>query len=262
MIVGLYQNLPVFGEADRNIQEAEKAISEIEADLIVLPELFNTGYQFTSREEAENLAEEVPSGKTFRLMSGLSKKKKIILVYVFAEKSGKKIYNSAAVIGPEGLIGVYRKTHLFFEEKLFFEPGDTGFKIFKAGKVSLGVMICFDWIFPESCRALALMGAQIICHPSNLVLPHCQAAMVTRSLENGVFSITANREARGGKDPLEFTGMSQILNNKGKVLKNLGKSDTGIITADVDPAEAENKEITSHNNLFKDRRPDFYRPLT
>ncbi|MFO0767873.1 MAG: nitrilase-related carbon-nitrogen hydrolase [Nitrospiraceae bacterium] len=93
-------------------------------------------------------------------------------------------------------LGCYRKTHLFFEETLFFDPGDSGFQVWDVGGAKVGVMICFDWFYPESARTLALMGADIIAHPSNLVLPHCPDSMVTRCLENRVFSITANRIGR------------------------------------------------------------------
>ena len=187
---------------------------------MVLPELFNTGYQFISREEARDLAEKVPSGRTCKAMTDLARSGNMILVFGLAERDKDRIYNSAAIVGPEGYMGVYRKTHLFAEEKLFFEPGDTGFQVFDTGSARVGIMICFDWWFPESARSLALKGADIICHPANLVLPDCQQAMVTRSLENGVFSATANRigtESRGGKRPLSFTGKSQILDHRGEL---------------------------------------------
>ena len=105
------------------------------------------------------------------------------------------------------------------------------------------------------------MGADIICHPANLVLPNCQKAMGTHSLENGVFSATANRigiEARGGKDALTFTGGSQILDNKGEVLARLGNDMTGISVKEIDVGKARDKAITPHNDRFKDRRPQLY----
>lgn len=264
MKVGLYQNSPVFGDVKSNVLNAVEAIAGTDAQLIVLPELFNTGYQFASAEEAESLAEEVPAGYTCREMISLAKDRNKFLVFGLAERDGRRIYNSAAVVGPAGFLGVYRKIHLFFEEKFIFTPGNKGFRVFKTGSATIGVMVCFDWVFPESARVLALMGAQIICHPSNLVLPHCQAAMVTRSLENGIFSITANRigkESREGKEPLTFTGMSQILDTRGRPLNQFGQSNTGIITADIDPMQADQKEITAHNHLLNDRRREFYEPL-
>ena len=264
MRVGVYQSHPEFGEVDTNVDRAVQELSMIRADLIVLPELFNTGYQFVSKEEVDALAEEIPSGKTCQTMMALAQEQGMFLVFGLAERDGDHLYNSAAVVGPSGFVGRYRKTHLFAEEKYFFEPGDTGFRAFDVGPARIGVMICFDWWFPESARLLALLGADIICHPSNLVLPHCQTAMVTRSLENGVFSITANRigtESRGGKAPLTFTGRSQILDHRGRVLTMLQENETGLFVTDIDPVEARKKKVTAQNDTFEDRRPEFYQLL-
>jgi len=265
MRVAVYQNNPEFGMVENNVRQAVKEIERVEADLVVMPELFNTGYQFVSRSEAFELAEEVPSGPTCRTLKELAFSKNMHLVFGIAERNGKRLFNSAAAIGPEGFKGIYRKSHLFYEEKSFFEPGDTGFNVFDTGTVRLGVMICFDWWFPEAARTLALKGADIICHPANLVLYGCHNAMVTRSLENGVFSITANRagsEARGGRDPLVFTGESQILDNRGSLLAAMKKDNTGTAVADIDISRARDKSITSLNDRFRDRRPELYRSLT
>jgi predicted amidohydrolase len=264
MQIGIYQNNPHFGQVDNNIQQAIEALNGVEADLVVLPELFNTGYQYTSRKEADALAEDIPSGKTCKALLDVARSKGMFLVFGLAEKAGSHLYNSAAVVGPEGFIGSYRKTHLFLEEKYFFEPGDTGFRVFDIGPASIGVMICFDWWFPESARILALLGADIICHPANLVLPQCQQAMFTRSLENGVFSATANRigtESRGGKKPLIFTGTSQILDNRGSILTRLGEKETGLSVVQIEPKLARDKKITPMNDRFLDRRPDLYGTL-
>jgi predicted amidohydrolase len=231
----------------------------------VLPELFATGYQFVSKEEVAQLGEEIPGGRTCEAMLELARDRGMVLVFGLVERDGERLYNAAAVAGPKGMIGTYRKTHLFFEEKLFFDPGDTGFRIFDVGPAKVGVMICFDWWFPESARILALMGADLICHPANLVLPGCQEAMKTRSLENGVFTVTANRigrEARGEKEPLDFTGRSQIVDPRGTVISRLGEEDTGLLLADVEPEKARDKSITPRNDRFRDRRPECYGTLT
>ena len=137
-----------------------------------------------------------------------------MIVAGFAEQAVQGLYNSAAAVSAAGVIQVYRKTHLFADEKMLFLPGDTGFRIFEDAGARIGMMVCFDWYFPESARTLALAGVQIIAHPSNLVLPHCQIAMVTRCLENHVFAVTTNRfgiEALGDGRSLTFTGESQVL---------------------------------------------------
>jgi predicted amidohydrolase len=264
MKVGVYQNAPRFGESRANVDRTIRDLEAVEADLMVVPELFNTGYQFVSREEVEKLSEEIPEGKTCQELMSFARSRRLYLVFGMAEREGNRFYNSSAIVGPDGFIGRYRKTHLFAEEKDFFEPGDTGFQVFDLGIAKVGIMICFDWQFPESARVLGLLGADIICHPSNLVLPFCQKAMVTRSLENGLFSATANRigrEERGGKDPLVFTGQSQILDNRGQVLGKLGEDEPGIAIVDIDVTLARNKMITTQNDRIGDRRPEFYHKL-
>jgi predicted amidohydrolase len=264
MRIGIHQTHPRFGAVEENVAQAVQALQAVDADLMVLPELFNTGYQFVSRAELEALAEEVPGGNTCREIMTLSKAKNMHLVFGMAEKEGSRVYNAAVVAGPDGFVGTYRKVHLFAEEKELFDPGDTGFQVFDLGSCRIGVMVCFDWIFPESARVLALLGADIICHPTNLVLPMGQKAMITRSLENGVFSATANRigtESRGGKKPLTFTGKSQILDPMGEVLGRLGDNETGVAVAAIDVTKARDKKITEQNDRLKDRRPEHYSAL-
>ncbi|MEE9543759.1 MAG: nitrilase-related carbon-nitrogen hydrolase, partial [Thermodesulfobacteriota bacterium] len=170
MLVGFVQSSPKFGEVGRNVDIALRRVLRADVDLIVLPELFNTGYRFRSLKEAFRLAEEIPDGPTTERLIETASAKKVFIVAGLAERKGKKVYNSAVLVGPRGLIGVYRKAHLFSTEKRLFTPGDTPFEVFDIGKAKVGMMICFDWLFPEAARALALKGADIICHPSNLVL--------------------------------------------------------------------------------------------
>jgi len=133
--------------------------------------------------------------------------------------------------------------------------------VWDIGPTKIGVMVCFDWFYPESARTLALKGADIICHPSNLVLPHCPDAMVTRSLENRVFSITANRigvEARGGRKPLTYIGLSEIVDPCGSILHRAPSDREDLHVVDIDPQTARDKSLNGYNNLFRDRRPDVY----
>ncbi|MFC1822664.1 nitrilase-related carbon-nitrogen hydrolase [Thermodesulfobacteriota bacterium] len=264
MRVGVYQNNPGFGEVEANVEKAIKDLDGAETDLMVLPELFNTGYQFISREEALTLAEEIPVGKTCHLMGQFARERNMVLVFGLVERDGDQVFNTAAIFGPAGFVGRYRKTHLFADEKGVFDPGNSGFKVHDIGKARIGVMICFDWWFPESARILALLGADIICHPANLVLAHCQRSMSTRSLENGLFSATANRvgqESRGGKKPLRFTGGSQVLDCSGDMMVGMGEQETGVAVAEIDVSRARDKKITPQNDRFGDRRPEFYGPL-
>lgn len=246
---------------DENFARISSMLEGVKSDLVVLPELALSGYVFTSEEEVQSIAESIPEGKIFKSFRELSKEKDMSIVYGFAERAGKHIYNSAALINPDGSYHIYHKIHLFHREKLFFKPGDSPFAVYKAkGDVMVGLMICFDWQFPESARSLALKGAQILCHPSNLVLPWCQEAMKTRSLENRVFSITANRTGTesNGEHRRFFTGQSQIVNTIGEVLIRLDVDEEGVFSTIIEPDAALCKDVTELNNAFGDRRPSLY----
>ncbi|HXN07450.1 MAG TPA: nitrilase-related carbon-nitrogen hydrolase [Nitrospiria bacterium] len=264
MKVGLVQTRPLFGEKKANVDQAIEAMSTVNADLMVLPELFNSGYQFASRSEVASLSEEVPTGYTARRLIRFARQKKLYIVAGLPEKKGRRYFNSSVLIGPSGYIDTYRKIHLFYEEKLWFSPGNKQLKVYEIGKARIGMMICFDWFFPEVSRLLALEGADILCHPSNLVLPHCPQAMMTRCLENRVFAITANRvgfEERAGKERLTFIGSSQIVSPSGEILCRASGEKAEVLLMEINPSEAKKKAINRYNHLFEDRRPDFYGPL-
>lgn len=261
MRVGYLQFDPVFGEVASNLDVVTARLEQAEADLMVLPELCVTGYQFVSQEEVFRLAEAVPDGRTTTRLAEIAARRGMTIVAGLAERAGTRCFNSAVVVGPKGFIGCYRKTHLFFEETLFFSPGDTGFQVWDIGPAKIGVMICFDWYYPEAARTLALQGAEIIAHPSNLVLPNCPDSMVTRCLENRVFSVTANRigsEARGGKDRLTFIGLSEVVSPRGRILHRAPRECGDLTIVEIDPAEARNKALNIYNDLLRDRRPALY----
>ncbi|SRR5712692_2993153 len=258
MRLAIVQTNPSFGEVKHNVQCAVSLMESAPADLYVLPELFNTGYNFIDQQEVSRLAEPL-SGFTFQSIAGFAKKNSCYVVYGFAEKSDK-LYNSAVLVGSSGIIGLYRKIHLYDRENLFFEKGDFGFPVFDLPFGTVGIMVCFDWIYPESARTLALKGAQLIAHPSNLVLPYCPDAMVTRCLENRVFVATANRvgrEDRGGVD-LTYIGKSEVVSPRGEILRRLGEDREEIAVEEVDLSIAKSKRINSHNDLLPDRRPQYY----
>lgn len=231
------------------------------ADLFVLPELCFSGYTFTSKKEAFDLSESATDGFTLNQISSFSARKKAGIIYGFPEKDGDNLYNSCSFVGPDGIRYIYRKLHLYYYEKEWFTPGNLPLQVFKFRGGKLGMMICFDWIFPEVCRTLALMGAQLICHPANLVMSFCQQSMITRCLENGVFSITANRigTEKRGEFEFEFTGASRIVSPKGEVLYqgSIDKDEIGV--ADIDLEKSNNKKVNLKNDLWADRRPEFYR---
>ena len=261
MRVGYFQFDPRFGEVKRNLDVVSKRLVTVECDLLVLPELFTTGYQFVSAQEARDLAEDIPGGATTTRLSELARARRMYVVAGLAERAGDRVYNSAVVVGPSGLVGVYRKIHLFSEENLWFSPGDTGFPVFDIGPARVGVMVCFDWFYPESARTLALNGADVIAHPSNLVLPHCPDAMVTRCLENHIFAVTCNRigsEERGGKKKLTYIGNSEVVTPQGTIIQRAKPDREELAVVEIDPIEARNKRITPYNDLLAGRRPDLY----
>ncbi|TVM03725.1 MAG: acyltransferase [Candidatus Brocadia sp. WS118] len=256
MKVGFLQTSPLFGKKDENIDKAMATIQSLNADLFVLPELFNTGYQFTSREEVLALAERVPDGQTTRAFVKLSKERGMYIVAGLAERENGRCYNSSILVGPDGFIGCYRKLHLFYYEKQWFEPGNRKLAVYDIGKAKVGVMICFDWFFPEVARYLAVEGADIICHPANLVLPYCPQAMITRCIENRVFAVTANRigtESRS-EEPLTFIGTSQIVGPKGEIFYRASTDRNEAMVVEIDPKIARDKNITPMNHLLNDRR--------
>ena len=262
MKISALQFAPRLLDKEYNLKKMKQLLSVLKTDLVVLPELCNSGYVFANKEEVFSVAEEAGKGETYFALSEIASCNNCNIVYGYPELDGNNLYNSCMLIMPDGRFYNYRKTHLFNREKLFFSPGDTGFQVFTIlNGVKIGMMICFDWQFPEAARTLALLGAQIICHPANLVLPWCQQAMKTRCLENRVFAVTANRigtEINAG-ETVSFTGQSQILNTRGEVLSSLSVSEERTITVEINPEEANDKAVTERNDAFKDRRPEFYK---
>ncbi len=260
MKVGYIQTSPIFGEKQANFDRIESLAENIRADLIVLPELFATGYTFTSIEEAMELAESKGEGLTSKFLQKISKNSGAVVIGGFIEKEKGKIYNSALIVNQTGVIDTYRKIHLFNKEKKWFSPGNKPFEVHKVNGMKIGCMICFDWIFPESVRSLALLNAEIIAHPANLVLPYCQKAMVTRCVSNRVFAVTCNRigyEQRG-EDNFTFTGASQITAPNGDILSSAPFEQESVAVVEIDIEKARNKNLNEYNNLISDRKKEFY----
>jgi len=262
MRLGFLQMEPRFGAVQENVAAIVQALARTRDATIVLPELCTTGYVFESRAEALELAE-AADGPSLQALKVLARRNRLVLCAGFAEKSGRHVYNSAATLLPSGRVHVYRKAHLFDREKLIFDAAPARFEVIP-GAVRYGMMVCFDWFFPEACRSLALAGADVILHPANLVLPYCQSAMITRCLENRVFAVTCNRigtERRAGVT-LRFTGASQIVDCRGQVLARASDDRLELQVVTVDAMQARDKHVTARNDLFADRRPGAYGRLT
>jgi len=259
------QFAPSYLDVGQNLQAVDSRIQSIDADLIVLPELFTSGYFFHSREHLAQVAEPIPEGRSVDALRDWADSLDATLVAGLAEEEGGTFYNSAVVVRPSGTVHTYRKVHLFYEEKTLFAPGDLGFRVFEVTMrdgtpYRLGVMVCFDWYFPEAARTLALRGADVIAHPSNLVLPHCPDSMPIRARENHVFTITANRHGQEQKEgeTLTFIGMSEVCDPSGTILQRAEQSSDEIGVVEFDPHEARDRDLNDHNDVLADRRPDTY----
>ncbi len=257
---------PTWDNKVENYQRIASIQADIEADVIVLPELCTNGYSFLTKEEAYKQAEE--SAIVANFFQPFSNKKNSVIIAGFAEKEGEDVYNSAIVVLPFTNYEVYRKTHLFFKEQLCFSSGNTGFKVIEHPNkdCKIGIMICYDWRFPESARTLALQGADIIACPANLVTSVWEIGMKSRALENAVFVAVANRcgtEVRtlenNEEQKLTFTGKSVLYDTMGAHLCQATTGTDEILTFTIDTKVARNKTFNAYNDIFNDRNPSLYK---
>lgn len=262
--VAFVQGRPRFGKTQDNLERGLTLARTVQADLVVLPELWSSGYVFSSPAEVEALAEDAHTGATAQALVAAARAEKRHYIAGFPERSRGRFYNSALLVGPRGVQAVYRKLHLFERESVWFSPGNLPLTVHKVGPARIGMLICFDWRFPEAARVLALGGADVIAHPSNLVFANAQDAMRVRSLENRIYTVTANRTGteRRPDGTVPFTGHSQIVDPHGQVMVRAGKTAAVAMAVDCDLALARDKRLTAITPLFSNRRPEYYKPLT
>jgi predicted amidohydrolase len=227
-------------------------------DTLILPESVNSGEVFKSKKELFMLSEEIPGGSFSKKLKLWSKKGGLVVAGL-CEKTPEGVYNSAAIFGDGKHLATYRKIHLYGKEKSWFCSGNAEPPVIQHKGYKFGVIIGFDWAYPELTRILALRHAQVICHPANLFYKYGHKVMITRSIENRVFTATATRvgEERGSK----FIGGSQITDPRGHILINMEEAEEGVVWIDIDPATADNKEI-GDTDVMKDRRPELYGRIT
>lgn len=242
------------------------------ARLVVLPELANTGYSFNTRAEAYEHAEPVPAGPTCQAWAELAKERDLYIVAGITELDGVRMYDTAVLIGPEGYIGRYRKTHLWNREKLVFEPGNEGYPVFETPIGRIGLLICWDIWFPEAARILTVQGADIICSVNNWVWTppplfdatgKAMASYLTMAAahQNSVYIIAADRV--GEEREAKFLGCSLIAGLNGWPIGEVASAtDEGILYADIDVVGGRSAVMwTELNDLPRDRRTDLYDPL-
>ena len=268
--VACVQMRPEIAATKKNVAasiERIKEAADARAQLIILPELCNSGYVFRDQDEAMALAEPVPSGPSCVAWSEIAAKFNLHLVAGINERDGEDLVNSAVVIGPDGYLVTYRKMHLWDKENLIFKPGNRGFPVVETPVGKIGTFICYDTWFSESYRLCAVQGADIICLPTNWVpIPGqdpsreamanilCMASAHT----NGVFVAAADRVGEERGQP--FIGQSLIVNYTGWPIGGPASYDREeIIYADCNLDDARRHRIwNDHNRVLHDRRTDIY----
>ncbi len=264
-------------DIDKNIANVSRLVREAAArgaQVILPPELFEGEY-FCRVEDEGLFANAAPVGehKAVLAMQALAEALKVTIPTSFFEADGPHHYNSLAMIGPDGEVqGVYRKSHIpdgpGYEEKFYFRPGNTGFKVWPhaaaQGRSTLGVGVCWDQWYPETARAMMLMGAEVLFYPTAIGSePHdtsldtarlWRRAMVGHAVSNVVPIVAANRV--GIEHGQTFYGTSFIADERGDILAELGRDDEGVITATIDLDIV--KRHRAAFGFFRDRRPDLY----
>jgi len=268
MLVAVAQTDPKLGEKEHNLGVIRGRMEQAGAlgvSLLVLPECAIPGYMFASEEEALPFAEEIPGPSTEALERDCARLG-LYVVSGLIERQGDSLRNAAVLVGPDGLVGTYRKTHLpFLGVDRFVVPGDE-LPVFDTPLGRIGIEICYDLRFPEVTRTLALRGADIIAHPTNFpAAARAQTELITvaRANENRVYVLTANR--CGKESWAEFCGRSQIVDPSGTRLAEAGPTGETLLTGEVDVEKARDKDYVDPGEyelyLFGHRRPELYGAL-
>ncbi len=267
-------------DRDENIRRAEKLVREAAAkgaQIILLQELFETPY-FCQKEILDyyRLAMGVEDNAAVNHFKRMAKELGVVIPISFYERKNNARYNSVAVIDADGeVLGVYRKTHIpdgpGYEEKFYFNPGDTGFKVWNTKFGKIGVGICWDQWFPEAARCMALMGAEILFYPTAIgsepedagmdSKDHWQLCMQGHAAANIMPVVASNRighESVDGSD-ISFYGSSFITSQTGEKVAEADRSSETVLTAEFDLDEIELHRASW--GVFRDRRPEMYKPI-
>jgi 5-aminopentanamidase len=267
-VVAAAQIAPVVGDVAANRRRTREAVEQAAArgaDLVVLPELAQSGYVFADAAEARSLAESL-DGPTVREWSELSRRLRLVLVAGFCEQGPDgRVFNSAVLLERGQLLASYRKAHLWDRETLVFTPGDQHPPVVETLLGRVATMICYDVEFPEWTRMAGLAGADVLAVPTNWPLeprPEGERPMEVVRLQaaasaNRMFVVAADR--CGEERSIRWVGGSVILGPHGYPLAGPVAADREeVLWAKVDLGEARTKTISSHNHVFADRRPDLY----
>lgn len=274
-------------DLNENIKKAEEKVREAAgkgAQIILLPELFEREYFCQQRQyEFYEYAYPVSTHPAVQMAKILAKELSVVLPVSFFERDGNVLYNSLACIDADGeLLGVYRKTHIpddhFYQEKFYFTPGNTGFKVFKTRYADIGIGICWDQWFPETARCLALKGAELLFYPTAIgsepvllcdSMPHWRRCMQGHAAANLVPVIAANRigteevrpceENAGQSSSLTFYGSSFMTDETGELVKSASRDKEEVLLYSYDLEEIGKSRLSW--GLFRDRRPEMYHTI-
>lgn len=269
-IAGVQMDIEI-ANVEANLERMQQRVLETTAAgalLTVFPECTTTGYCLDSLDEVKSLAENL-EGPSISRVRQWCRQLSTMVVFGFLEQVDERIYNSVALVGPTGTLGVYRKVHLpFLGLDRFTTPGDRLGDVSETPQVRIGMNICYDISFPESARILTLQGAELIVLPTNWPPTSKLAAEVipnTRALENHVYFMAINRI--GNERGFEFIGKSKICDPHGNNLAFADHAEEAILYADIEPVVARQKHLVSipgqHEiHRVNDRRPELYGGLT
>ena len=275
-------------DSEKNIDKAEELVRRAAgegAKIILLPELFENLYFCQERNyDYYNLAYETMKDPAVQRFSKVAAELEVVIPISFYERHINSIYNTVAMIDADGTVmGTYRKSHIpddhFYQEKFYFTPGDTGFKVWDTKYGRIGVGICWDQWFPEAARCMALKGAELLLYPTAIgsepilevdSMPHWRRCMQGHSAANIIPVIAANRtgtekvtpcaENNNQSSELCFYGSSFITDETGEIIVQADRVSEGIITAEFDLEEIADMRFSW--GLFRDRRPELYTPIT
>lgn len=266
-------------DREQTLNKAEELVRKAQkqgADIILLQELFETPY-FCQTESYENLkiATSVKDNRAINHFKKVAEELNVVLPISFFERAENTTFNSLVVIDADGtVLDTYRKTHIpdgqCYEEKFYFAPGDTGFKVWNTAYGRIGIGICWDQWFPESARIMALKGAEILFYPTAIgsepVLPidsepHWQRCMQGHAAANIVPIVASNRVGTEVQDDssMTFYGSSFIAGQTGEIIKQMNRTEEGVIVAEFDLDEIRDKRQSW--GIYRDRRPEMYGPI-
>lgn len=265
---------------EENISKADALVRQAAAQgaqIILLQELFETPY-FCQKEKADYYvyATELEHNKAVNHFKSVAKELQVVLPISFYEKKNYARYNSLAVIDADGeVLGKYRKSHIpdgpGYEEKFYFNPGDTGFKVWKTRYAKIGVGVCWDQWYPEAARCMALMGAELLFYPTAIgsepqdgsidSKDHWQMCMLGHAAQNLMPVIASNRIGEEADDDssINFYGSSFIAGPQGNKIAEAGRTEQAVLVAEFDLDQLETQRIEW--GIFRDRRPDLYKVI-